>query len=182
MFKKLLWAKVACIASLSALMFTSCGSDEKDNVEDQLKELTQSCDVDFSSEVATGEFMGESFTFVKGIAKKDSFDKDKHRFVLYGEESEHVLCDPFLSYPTKSIIFTVPLEVGLYELSLENGLTFNDASVVNSVNAVGSICGGIEITSVTDTEVSGKIDAYADEDNGFNGTFTVSICEDSAFF
>jgi hypothetical protein len=37
--------------------------------------------------------------------------------------------------------------------------------------------GAIEITNVSSTSVSGRIDAYADDNNYINGNFEVLICK-----
>ena len=50
---------------------------------------------------------------------------------------------------------------------------FDDEEVMNVIATEGAV----EITSVTDTHVTGRIDARADEDNFINGNFTVPLCQ-----
>src|SRR5690606_40977769 len=50
---------------------------------------------------------------------------------------------------------------------------FDDEEVMNVIATEGAV----EITSVTDTHVTGRIDARADEDNFISGNFTVALCQ-----
>jgi len=121
--------------------------------------------------------MGDVFNVVKGTAEEDFADATQFRFNLYGEAVTGDACDGFnFEKPDSSIIFSIPMAVGLYELGVNYSLTFNDASVVNEVNAVIALCGAIEITEVTATSVTGKLDAYGDDDSILNGNFTVELC------
>lgn len=77
------------------------------------------------------------------------------------------------------MFFTVPNEVGLYKLSFDLGsfsgqtvTLFDQQTVLNTIATTGAI----EILTITDTEVTGRVDARADKDNFVNGNFTVSFC------
>lgn len=79
------------------------------------------------------------------------------------------------------VFFTIPNEVGLQELQLNifdfglgKSVVFNHPDAEEVI--VGSF-GAIEILSISDDVVEGRIDARADEDNFINGNFTVSLCE-----
>ncbi len=70
----------------------------------------------------------------------------------------------------------MPLAVGEYVISLtENGLRFNDASVVNTATVEYAECGTIYIDAITETKVSGRVVASADNSE-INGSFVVSKC------
>lgn len=164
--KQLVWCVLSC-----ALMFSifSCSSDD-DNPQN-------TCTPEFASGTATGMFMGSIFTFVEGTASENFADSTEFRFTLYGEEVMGDACDGFnFDKPDLSIIFSVPKEVGVYNLGSEYTVTFNDASVVNQVNADAAICGAVEIISVSNTEIMGRLDADANEASMLNGVFTVERC------
>jgi hypothetical protein len=156
---------------LSALFISSCGDDD-DNGDN--------CEVTFLAQTATGEFMGSSFTMVEGTAVEDFADANNFRIVLYGETVTGDACDNFnFDKPTSSIIFSIPKLVGSYNLGIAAGntVTFNDASIPNEVDATIAVCGGVEISSVTGTTVTGKIDADGDANSYLNGNFTVQLCQ-----
>lgn len=169
--KQLSWSMLCAMVLFSTLSLVSCNSDDDAEPEDE-------CSPEFSASVATGSFMGDTFTFVQGTADENFADSTEFRITLYGETVTGDACDGFnFDKPPLSIIFSVPMEVGLYELGLNYTVTFNDASVVNEVNAEIAICGAVEILTVSDTEVTGRIDADASEDSKLNGTFTLERCE-----
>jgi hypothetical protein len=158
-----------CAVLIFSFAISSCGSDDSDE---------NNCEANFLSQTVTGEFMGSTFTVVEGTTEEDFADATKFRITLYGETVTGDACDNFnFDKPPFSIIFSVPMVTGTYELGLSSySLTFNDASVVNEVNAVVSVCGAIEITAVTNDTVTGKIDATGDTDNVLNGNFTAVRC------
>jgi len=168
--KQLNWIILSCVALLFTISFSACGDDdpEEDN-----------CLPDFGTSVANGSFMGSTFTLAEGTAKEDFADENKYRITFYGESIMGDACDNFnFERPVFSIIFSVPKEVGVYTLGFDAGntVTFNDASVVNEVNADVAICGAVEIVSVTADLVTGRIDAFANDDSDLNGTFSVRLC------
>ncbi len=172
--KQLKWSLLLCAALFSTLSFTACGGDDGDDPEPE-----DTCVPEFASAVATGSFMGTAYTIVEGTAEEDFADANNYRFNLYGEAVMGDPCDGFnFDKPKLSIIFSIPKEVGVYNLGVAAGntVTFNDATVVNEVNADIATCGGVEILSVTATEITGRIDAFANSTSDLNGTFTVALC------
>ncbi len=167
--KTLIMAMVSLLI-LPLLFLASCSDDEDDT--------TDNCTADFVSQTATGLFMGNTFTMVEGTAGENFADSTEFWITLYGEAVTGDACDNFnFDKPDLSIIFTVPMTVGTYELSFgAYSVTFNDASVPNTTNADVAVCGAVEITSITATTVSGKIDADADANSYLNGNFTVERC------
>lgn len=161
---------MVCVAAFSMSSLMSCNSDE-DEQQDE-------CTPEFSTSAATGVFMGDNFTFVEGTAEEDFANSAHFRIVLYGEPVSGDACDGFnFDKPDSTIIFSVPMEVGLYDLGVDYSVTFNDASVTNEVNADVSLCGAVEIVSVNDTQVTGRLDVEANADSELNGTFTLERCD-----
>jgi len=165
-----------CAALFSTLTFTACSDDN----DDPDPEEENNCEPEFATAVATGSFMGSAFTIVEGTADEDPFEADKYRYNLYGEAVTGDPCDGFnFDKPKLSIIFSVPKEVGVYNLGVAagNSVTFNDATVVNEVTADVAVCGAVEIISVSATEISGRVDAFANSNSDLNGVFTVQLCQ-----
>ncbi len=165
------WALLCFAALFSILSIVACGDDdpEEDN-----------CTADFATTTASGSFMGSTFTVIDGFAEEDFADENNYRITLYGNPVMGDACDGFnFDRPALSIIFSVPKEVGVYDLGIAAGntVTFNDASVVNEVNADIATCGAVEIVSVAGDQVTGNIDAFANADSDLNGTFAVELCQ-----
>lgn len=131
----------------------------------------------FVNQAATGKFMDTTYTVLTGKAKEDPFDSTMYRFSLYGETPSGDMCDNFnFNLPQKSIIFILPKATGTYALSSSRGLTFNYA-LPNQTDATVATCGNIEITSITATTITGKLEADARDNESFlNGNFTVQLC------
>jgi hypothetical protein len=145
--------------------------------------LTMGCDKDdpkpayeFKNQTATGEIEGESWVFVEGKAEDAG---ENLSFDLMLDQAE-APCDIF-GFPEGDVVFfTIPNAVGLYKLkfSLSGGtdiLTATLFDVEGTLNVVATE-GAIEILSITDTQVTGRLDIRSDEDNYINGNFTVTLC------
>lgn len=126
----------------------------------------------FKDQEAQGKIGNESWTYTDGYATNDQF------FVinLTLDEGE-TGCG--ISDPKKDrVSFIAEFETKVYQLgtgSTVYTVTLTDAENLQDQHI--SIEGAIEITSVTDTHVSGKLDARFDEENFINGNFTVPICK-----
>jgi hypothetical protein len=82
------------------------------------------------------------------------------------------------------VFFDVPDAVGLYELNINwdaNLASGNDESqtitLYNETAGVSHIAtkGAVEILTITDTEITGRIDARSEAGTYINGNFTVSL-------
>lgn len=78
------------------------------------------------------------------------------------------------------VFFDVPAETGLYLLKFDlSGSTDNQTVTLLEIDGfVNNIAteGAIEILSITETTITGRIDAHIDGDNTVNGNFAVTIC------
>ena len=80
------------------------------------------------------------------------------------------------------VFFAIPAEVGLYKLHLSlnnifDGQTvtlFDDETGMNNISSEGAV----EIISISEDEVIGRMDARFDKQNFINGNFTIPICTD----
>lgn len=154
-----------CIAILSF----GCGDDD-----------TDSPSYDFKDQVAQGSINGQSWTFVSGRASIS----DEKLSIDLAADSDAVPCETF-SFAGLKIFFTVDNKVALTELffDLENfegkTATFFDPDDGEFGLNIIAVEGAIEILSITDNEVKGRIDVRDGHDNtsSVNGNFTVEICQ-----
>lgn len=151
----------------------SCGDDEPD-VDD--------CAPSYENQVATGSFMGSTYTFVDGSVVEDFSDSTQYRFTFYGETPTGDMCDNFnFDLPEDRIIFSIPQQVGTYKLGLTTGysVSFNRV-ITNNTSAEIALCGEIEIQTITADRVTGRLDVKVDDGsagNFLNGNFDVTLCD-----
>lgn len=123
---------------------------------------------------ATGDVMGNDFTFVEGIIKEDPFDNTKYRITLYKDDVNNT-CNSIV-VEDYTIIFSVDKSTGKTEFEYGGTtLTFNDASVTNTVSADISTCGYVDIKTLDNTGVSGEVVAKGTESK-IIGNFTANFC------
>ena len=139
-------------------------------------------DYEFLDQNAQGKINGKDFALVLGKGEMDPFDETRLSITLWSESFTDA-CG-FNFGQEVSSFFTVPMQVGLYELKLD--LTdFEGSQTVTLFDPDGTlniICsdGAVEILSITETKVTGKIHAYYTGDkleNDINGNFEVTYCE-----
>lgn len=126
-----------------------------------------------------GQINGKSWSFVDGSAEISSFDDSKISIELGAQELEDP-CDIFGSSGLR-VFFSIKNEVALTELNFsfeESGQTVTLFDPEGTLNIIVST-GAVEILSISDTEVSGRIDARyeGDSGDGVNGNFTVTFCK-----
>lgn len=138
---------------------------------------------EFIDQNVQGVIDGLPFEFGEGVVADSFSEEDEYYFTLYDQNEQYDdVCNVFIS-ELIYVAFNLPGEEGLYELYFD--LTSFDGIVVNLVNPNGeddipqialASFGAIEITSITTTEITGKIDASLDEENSINGNFSVQFC------
>lgn len=152
-----------------AIFQFSCSSDDDDD----------GSSYDFKDQIAQGAINDTDWTMMSGYA---SISNDNLSINLFGEKFDDP-CNVFSDRGTY-VFFTTNNEVKLRELKFDlddaansQSVTFYDpdAEYQNSIASRGAI----EILSITDTEVTGRIDARFREDgsSAINGNFTVEICK-----
>lgn len=157
------------LIGLSILIF-SCGDDDDDGPA-----------YDFKDQTATGSINGKSWTFVSGRADIS----DGTISIDLSADSDAVPCTTF-SFDGPYIFFYIDNEIGVTELKfdfddLDNSktATFYDPDEGDFGLNIIAVEGAIEILSVSESEVTGRLDIRDGNDNSssVNGTFTVEICE-----
>lgn len=155
---------------LFALFISSCETEEEEPDE---------CAPQYTDQTLAGSISGESFNDPHGIAEVSSTNEDELNFHFY-IISEGEGCELTNAGKKHYISFTLPrfrkdLE-GSHELGVFDG-RIHAVSFHIEESTKGATCGGIEITGVSGSEISGRIDAEFDGENTVNGTFTVPRCE-----
>ncbi len=152
--KKLFWSLVVLIT------FVSCSSDNDDSSS-------------ISNQILTGTVEGQAFTFMGGQAFfRSSTSTEEITIYLTNED---LGCETDIFDYELTISATVPNMVGVY----------TDINIVTQdgnntpFNSLGET---VEITSVSATEISGKMKLNKEgsemfAESIFEGSFTVSICE-----
>lgn len=139
---------------------------------------------EFINQNLQGTIDGFAYTYGEGSVETTTRDGEGYlSFDLY-HSSEDItdICDFFGFGNEVSVFFSTPAEVGLYELSLDfssfSGQTvtlFNPDGAVNNIASIGAV----EILTVTETEVTGRMDATLDAENTVNGNFTAVFCPEN---
>ncbi|MEO9966057.1 MAG: hypothetical protein ABJF11_09725 [Reichenbachiella sp.] len=135
---------------------------------------------EFTNQNLQGQINGKSWSFVEGVAEVSPFDDTKLSIELGAEELESP-CDLFALSGLR-VFFSIPHEVALTELNFsleEGGQTVTLFDPDGTLNIIATE-GAVEILTITDTEVTGRIDARegGGGEDGVNGNFSVTYCSE----
>lgn len=132
----------------------------------------------FKNQDLQGKIEGGSWTYADGYVETTTIEGVESLSVNLMLAQVDGACRNF-SIEGDQVFFTVPNEVGVYKLKFDlstfSGQTvtlFDTETVLNTIATEGAI----EILTITDTEVTGRVDARYDKTNYVNGNFTVSFC------
>lgn len=163
---------LAILFSFSLLLFAACDEETPDIVDN--------CATSFINQNASGVSLGEAFSLVEGSAEEDPFDNTQYQITFYDETVTADICGVF-DLPENRINFSVPKQVGVYELGATTGYSITFSKVVTgSTDADIGFCGAIEITNISSTSVQGRLHAKVEADstnNLINGNFDVLLCQ-----
>lgn len=127
----------------------------------------------FKDQEAQGKVGNEDWTCIDGYATNDQF------FVITLTLEEDGTGCGISAIPARdNVSFITELETGVYLLGTGStiySVTLTDADDLSNHHV--ALEGAIEITSITDTFVSGRLDARLDDGNYVNGNFSVPICK-----
>ncbi|MEO9485434.1 MAG: hypothetical protein ABJG47_18385 [Ekhidna sp.] len=159
------------IGLCSAILISSCGSDDSGP------------DFDFKDQNLQGVIDGLPFVFGEGTVEELTLDGGVLSFRLYhSDELFDDACD-FFSTERVSVTFTTKVATGVTNLFFDiNSFDGEFVSLINPSSTDGfpltslASIGAIEILSITDSEVTGRLDATLDAENTVNGNFTVNFC------
>lgn len=147
-----------------SFILISCGDDDDDDSSS-----------DFINQPIQGMINGNDWQGTSGIAEPSPFEEGRLSIEIAESMVEDVCAEFFLE--GLRVLFSVPNEVGTYELDFGNQtITLFDPD--GNVNIV-VIDGVVEIQTIDDTEggsVTGRIVGDSDDENFVNGNFTVTYC------
>jgi hypothetical protein len=128
----------------------------------------------FKDQDATGKIENESWTYKDGFVDIGS---GLIYMTLTIEQNGTTACEATSPIGDR-VLFTVDKEAKLYLLG-GSGSPMYTATLLESDDTMNHIAleGAIEITSITDEGVSGKIDARVDDETYVNGNFTIPTCQ-----
>jgi hypothetical protein len=145
-----------------ALGLTACGGDDDNSPSYKFKDQN-----------AQGKINNTAFDYADGFA---DVDDEEIRVTLTLEQSGDICAN---MPEGNTVFFTVDNELKVtklnFNLSTWEGQTvtlFQDEGTLSVLATKGAV----EILSVTETEVTGRLDARADSDSYINGNFTVQRC------
>lgn len=141
----------------------SCSDDDSDN---------DGPSYEFKNQELQGMIDGQAFVLGEGTVS--SSDGELSLKLLSDMETASA-CDQFGSGDFVRVFFTIAEAEGIVELSFEEQTVtlFNPENTLNIIITEGAV----EITSISESSVSGKIDARYDDENFVNGNFTAEFCE-----
>jgi hypothetical protein len=134
----------------------------------------------FKNQNLSGKIGNSSWTFSDGYADVYGLEEESQVSVdLFQEAEDGEGCCALAK--GNEVLFTLPNKVGLYMLKFELN-DFENSVVVNLFEEDGYVnnlasTGAVEILSISETQVSGRIDARIDDESFVNGNFTVNICK-----
>ena len=119
-----------------------------------------------------GKFKGELFQFMNGMAHQSGF-ADSWDVTLYRQ----YVSNPCHNFgPGDGITFRLVKTMGGFTLQDSKAVMFYDLNVTPNFHKETSNGRG-QVTSITDKEVFGELEAYVDENTGVCGQFQIVRCD-----
>lgn len=163
---------LSLLAILFCVFLFSCDNDDASDT------LGVENSYSFNDVSLQGKIDGKDWSLIDGYARKNPFDSSQFSLELL-EETVEDDCPVLSGSNLPRVFFSIPANVGLYELRLSSGgersqtLTlFEPSQTLNTIASQGAI----EILTVADSQITGRIDARFDENNFINGNFLVTVC------
>ena len=154
------------ISLISLLIITSCDKDDNGPA------------YNFKDQILQGSIEGKTFVMKDGYFEESFFDETEYSIEIHDENEPEDACAVFSSeFP--QVFFSVPKAVGLYKLKFDlanfSGRTVTLYDPDGSINNI-AVAGAIEVLSISETTLTGRLDARMNKDNIVNGNFTVILC------
>ncbi|MFL9843041.1 hypothetical protein [Flavobacterium rhizosphaerae] len=154
--------KMFLSAFVAATLLVSCSSDDSDDTNSN---------GGFSNGPVSGTIYNEDFTAAGGVARPITLSSTESLYIYLGTSALN--CES--STANTPIWITVPAAEGTYKPQTDGHVQFRST---DGDSFEGAIDAEIEITSITETSVKGKVKAtgFDDDENNINGTFEVPYC------
>ena len=155
--------KFSLVLFLTSLIISSCGDDDSGP------------SFSFKDQNLQGTIDGKPFEFGDGTVDTLEIQGESLYFNLFdsGEPIDNV-CNIFGFGEEVNLFFYVPVAVGVYELGPQTRTVtlFDPAQTLNIIVSSGAV----EILSISEDEVTGRIDARFDGNSSVNGNFSAVYC------
>jgi hypothetical protein len=149
-------------------LLVSCSDDEKTS------------SYSFKDQDLKGKIGNVAWTFEDGFVEVETIEGELMLDFRMFQDQDEDACDVLFAEGNE-VFFDVPNEVGLYKLHLNlntgEGQTvtlFEDEGFMNNIATDGAV----EILTITETEVTGRMDVRFNKKNFVNGNFTIFFCQD----
>jgi hypothetical protein len=153
----------ALTASMLALSLMACGGEDEED---------DAASTAISTSPLTGSFGGMPWTIA--AMETDSFFSDETSFSATAYAEAVTACEgTFAESP--QLLTQLPRTPGDHPLGIEHELTVTFYFPATSENLIATE-GHIRIDTVTETQITGGLQAQFDAANTLNGTFTATIC------
>lgn len=133
---------------------------------------------DFKDQNLQGQVNGKDWSMNSGSASMETQNSNEYIINL----SDVIITDPcaILNFDSNQMLFNIPNKIGLYELNLDSetgeglSVSFIDG---DSETITFFVDGVVELLSITDDQVMGRIDINEGSGNSLNGNFTATLCQ-----
>ncbi|SKC55365.1 hypothetical protein [Ohtaekwangia koreensis] len=134
----------------------------------------------FKEQNLTGKIDNTDWAYQTGYASQDGSNSEGTIYITLVQGHTGEGCS---TWPEGDhVFFTLPNATGLYKLKFDfNNWDAEDNQIVTLFDQESTTNnfateGAVEITEITSTQISGRIDARSEDDTFVNGNFTVTIC------
>jgi len=137
----------------------------------------------FKNQDLSGEIDDESWTYADGYSELTTLEGNEYADITLVLEQTETGCD-IGDLEGNYLFFYVPAEVGVHKLKpVDFSGSFEDNQTVTFLvnedipNNIIAQKGAIEVLSITETTITGRMDVRFDDDFFVNGNFEVSRCD-----
>ena len=136
----------------------------------------------FKDQLMAGKIDGQVWIYQDGIAESTTVGIARTlSFSLFLNQPSGQGCNATFPVSGSQVSFLLLDVLGLYIINKTSPYSLDGSTSLTMTTSSGEMLfakrGAIEITNVSSTSVSGRIDAYADDNNYINGNFEVLICK-----
>ena len=158
--------------SFLSLCLICCGGDDDDGPS-----------YNFKDQDLSGEIDDQAWTYADGFSELTTLEGNEYADISLVLDQAETSCD-IASIEGNYLFFYVPAEVGVYKLKpVDFSGSFEDNQTVTFLvnedvpNNVIAQKGAIEVLSITETKITGRMDVRFDDEFFVNGNFEVDRCD-----
>ncbi|MBI4647047.1 MAG: hypothetical protein HY738_10780 [Bacteroidia bacterium] len=149
---------------LTLLILASCKEKDENNEQPVYN---------FKDQTLQGIIGGAAWNFKYGGFRTSAIDTSRYWIELYGQlETDASPCLNNKGYDDL-VLMSLPKQIGLYELGNLQVTLYETGNNINK----SVYSGAVEILSVENNIMTGRIDAYLNDDYLVNGNFSANKCD-----